>query len=82
MAHLEIPIPDDLDERQRADLTGWLTELARQQIAGRLPCEDDPEWHAEAVRRFKRGMADAQEGRVLSLEELKRRVNERHGFKL
>jgi len=80
MAHLEIPIPDDVDERQRAALTGWLTELAHQRIAGDLAGEDDPAWHAEAVRRIKQGVRELDEGKGISLDEFKRRIADRFGI--
>ena len=51
MDHLTIPIPEGLDDRQKADLAGWLSEQAREAAGKRLPIEDEPVFRAEAAAR-------------------------------
>jgi hypothetical protein len=80
MDHLSIPIPEGLDDRQKADLAGWLSEQAREAAGKRLPIEDDPAFHAEAVPRIKRGMKDAEAGKVLTSNEARRRIAGKYGF--
>lgn len=76
MDHLQIPIPDDMPEDQKRDLTGWLTSQV-EQITGDGPSiDDDPEVRAEIVRRIKRGMEDIKAGRFCDGDEARRRLDE------
>lgn len=80
MDHLTIPIPEGLDDRQKADLIGWLAEQAQEVVGKRLPLEADPAFHAEAIARIKRGMADVDAGRTITSEVAKRRISSKHGL--
>lgn len=82
MDHITIPIPDGMDERQKADITGWLTDLVEDLLPKRLPCEDDPQWQAEVARRIKLGMEDIKAGRCLPAKESLRKIADEFGLKL
>lgn len=82
MDQLTIPIPDGLDESQKADLTAWLSARVAEIIPERLPCEDDPAWQAQTLARIKRGMADAEAGRVMDARESMRQIAKEFGIKL
>lgn len=77
MEHITIAIPDGLDERQKADLIGWLSMKAAEASPQRLPFEDDPQWQAETARRIRQGMADIEAGRTMNSDEAQRRLAER-----
>ena len=78
MDHITIAIPDGLDADQKADLTGWLSGLA-QQVAAPVPSFDE-DAAAEISRRIRRGLADADAGRVSNSREAMRRVAAEHGL--
>ena len=80
MDHITIPIPDDMDAIQKADLTRWLEYQVALATPQRLPCEDDPQWRAEAVRRITRGMEDVKAGRVMTSAEARRRLDAKLGM--
>ena len=80
MDHITIPIPDGLDDRQKSDLVGWLTDLARQTVSAQSPFEADPAFRAEATKRIKQGMADVAAGGVCDSKEAMRRIAEKHGL--
>ncbi|MEM9416512.1 MAG: hypothetical protein AAGA29_13705 [Planctomycetota bacterium] len=82
MDHLTIPIRDGLDERRKADLAEWLTDLASQVTEDTLAVDDDPAVHAQAVRRAKRGMSEVEAGRGVDGREAMRRIAEKNGFSL
>jgi len=77
MAHVTIPIPDGMDETQIAELKAWLTQKAAEATPERLPCEDDPQWQAEAAARIRRGMQDVQAGRVCDSDTARQRLADR-----
>jgi len=79
MDHITIPIPDGLDEAQKAELTAWLSQKAAEASPDRLPCEDDPEWQAEAAARINQGLADVQAGRVNTSEQARQRLADKCG---
>ena len=79
MDHVSIPIPEGMDEAQKAALTQWLSQKAAEATPGRLPCEDDPEWQTEAAARIKRGMQDVKAGRVLTSQDARQRLGEKCG---
>jgi predicted transcriptional regulator len=80
MDHLTIPIPEGLPEDRKADLAGWLTDLARQATAGPASFEDDPQVRAEIVRRIRAGRADADAGRVCDSTTAMRRLADATGL--
>ena len=82
MDQISIPIPDGIDERQKADLRGWLTELASQVTKLTSAMEDDVSVRAEVTRRIKAGMADIEAERFCDSKEAIRRIAERHGLTL
>ena len=82
MDHITIPIRDGLDERRKADIAQWLTELASQVTDDAPAIDDNPAIHAEAVRRAKRGMAEVAAGRGVDGREAMRRIAEKNGFSL
>lgn len=76
MDHITIPIPEGLPAEQKRDLTGYLTDQAKE-ITGDQPAIDaDPEARAEVVRRIKRGLADVEAGRFCDGTEARRRMAE------
>lgn len=80
MDKLIIPIPDGIDAQQKAELTGWLTDLAKQVTGGIPAVDDDPEVRAEIARRIKRGMAEIEAGQGVDGREAMRRIAEHHGL--
>lgn len=81
MDYITIPIPDGMDASQKAELTSWLRKEAAEAVSsGRLPCEDDPAWQAEAAAGIKRGMEDAHAGRVMGSAEAVRRLDAKIGY--
>ncbi|MGB0766326.1 MAG: hypothetical protein ACPGYV_01300 [Phycisphaeraceae bacterium] len=80
MDHINIPIPDGMDEEQKAELIRWLHYQVELATAGPQPGEDDPEWRAEAVRRVKRGLEDIKAGRVMTSAECRRQLDEKLGI--
>lgn len=80
MGQININIPDGMDESQKAELTKWLQRQAELATAEPLPCEDDPEWRAEAVRRIKRGMEDIKAGRVFTSDQIRRELDSKIGI--
>jgi predicted transcriptional regulator len=82
MDHLTIPIRDGLDERRKADLAEWLTDLASQVTDASPAVDDDPVVRAEAVQRGKRGMAEVAAGLGVDGREAMRRIAEKNGFSL
>ena len=82
MDHISIPIPDGMDETQKAELTQWLSLKAAEASPERMPFEDDPEWRTEAAARIKRGMADVEAGRVRDASEVMHELADKHGLTL
>ena len=82
MDHITIPIPEGMDERQKADLTAWLTKQVAEHMPQRLPCEDDPAWQAETLEGIRRGVADVEAGRVRPAKEALQEIAERLGLKI
>jgi len=80
MDHINIPIPDGMNEEQKAELIRWLKYQVELATAGPQPGEDDPAWRAEAVRRVKRGMEDIKAGRVMSSAEARRQLDAKLGI--
>lgn len=80
MDQININIPDDMDESQKAELAQWLQHQAELATAKPLPCEDDPEWRAEAVRRVKRGLEDIKAGRVTTSDQIRRELDVKLGI--
>lgn len=75
MDKLTIPIPDGIDEAQKADLTGWFTELAQQVTAPAAVLDDDPAVRAEVVRRVKQGMVEIAAGDFCDSDEFRRQLD-------
>ena len=82
MDHLTIPIPEGISEDRKADIAGWLTDMASQVTTDGPAIDDDPEVRAEAIRRIKQGMAEIEAGQGVDGHEAMRRIAERNGFKL
>ncbi|MFI4859488.1 MAG: hypothetical protein ACIAXF_02280 [Phycisphaerales bacterium JB063] len=82
MDHITIPIPDGMSEAQKSELAAWLTHQAAQVTPNRLPCEDDPAWRAETVKRIKRGMAEIEAGQSRPAKQGLRAVADEFGIKL
>lgn len=80
MDQININIPDDMDEAQKAELAQWLQRQVEFATAKPLPCEDDPVWRAEAVRRVKRGMEDIKAGRIVTSEQIRRELDAKLGI--
>jgi predicted transcriptional regulator len=80
MDHITIDIPEGMDAAQKAELTQWLSMQAAQATPERMPFEDDPEWQAQTAARIKRGMQDAEAGRVISSTEARRRLDAKLGL--
>lgn len=79
MDHLTIPIPDDMPEDQKRDLTDYLTDQVKK-ITGDGPAiDDDPEVRAEILRRIKEGMKAVDEGRVYTSEEARAYIEDKLG---
>jgi len=73
MDHITIPIPDDMDAVQKAELTDWLRKEVASALDRRMPLEDDASWQAETAQGIKRAMHDVEAGRVMgSVEAIKR----------
>ena len=79
MDHVSIPIPEGMDETQKAALTQWLALKAAEATPDRLPFEDDSEWQAETTARIKQGMEDVKAGRVLTSTEARQRFAAKYG---
>ncbi|MCH8218304.1 MAG: hypothetical protein IH892_16220 [Planctomycetes bacterium] len=79
MDHVSIPIPEGMDETQKAALTQWLSLKAAEATPDRLPCEDDPEWQAETSAQIKQGMEDVKAGRMITSAEARQRFAEKYG---
>lgn len=77
MDHLTIPIPDGLSESRKADIAGWLTDMASQVTA-----EDATAVRTEVAQAIKQGMAEIDAGRGVDGHEMMRRIAERNGFAL
>jgi len=82
MDHIAVPIPEGMDEAQKADLAAWLSKQAEQFIAGRLPIEDDPAFRTEAVAKIKKGMANVEAGRTRPAKQAIRQIADDLGIDL
>jgi len=82
MDRMTIDIPAGLSEEQKADLAGWLSDLARQVAGSAAAIDADPAVRAEVLERIRRGLADADEGRVCDHEQAMRRIAGKHGLTL
>ena len=80
MDHINIPIPEDMDETQKAALTKWLCQQAAEATASRLPCEDDSEWQAKTATGIKQGMEDVKAGRTHTSQELRQHFAKKYGL--
>jgi len=80
MEHLTIPIPDGMDDGQKADVTAWFTKLAEELSPKRLPIEDDPAFQEEVTASIKRGMADVNAGRTRPAKEVMREIAAKYGL--
>jgi len=80
MDHLTIPIPDGLSSDQKRELTGFLTDQAKEITGDGQAIDNDPEIHAEIVRRIKRGMEDMQAGRYIDGRQSLARIAKKHGL--
>lgn len=80
MDHITIPIPDGMDESQKADVAAFLTKLAAEFTAKRMPMEDDPEFRAEVTAKIRRGMADVEAGRTRPANEAMAQIAAKYGL--
>ena len=80
MDHITIPIPEGLPEDQKRDLTGYLTDQAREIVGGGGAIADDPAVQAEIARRIKTGMEAADAGRVFTSTEARERLDAKLGI--
>jgi predicted transcriptional regulator len=82
MDHLTIPIPDGISEARKAEIAGWLTNMASQLTDESVAIDDDPAVRSDAIRRIKQGMAEIDAGQGVDGHEAMRRIAERNGFTL
>ena len=82
MDHITIPIPEGMDETQKAELTQWLSKRIAEATPDRLPFEDDPDWQMDTASRIKRGMQDVQAGRTRPAKQGLRQIADELGVDL
>lgn len=80
MDHIRIPVPEGLPDDRKADLIGWLTDLARQAASDESVLDQDDAVREQVARRIKDGMADADADRVLDSTEARRRLDAKLGI--
>ncbi len=69
MEHVNIPIPDGLDEAQKHDLIGWLSMKAAEASPDHLPCEDDQAWQAKTTEAIQKGMDEIDAGQGIDARQ-------------
>lgn len=80
MDHLTIPIPDGMDDAQKAELTQWLTLQAAETVPESLPLERDPAWQAETAEKIRQGMEDVKAGRTRPAKEVLDHLAQKYGL--
>lgn len=80
MDHITIPIPEGMDESQKADVMAFLTKVASEFTPKRLPMEDDPAFRAEVARKIDRAQADLDAGRTRPAKDAMRQIAAKYGL--
>ena len=74
-------VTDELDARVREHVgDGEVNRYVEQIIAGQLDYEETPELRTQLTARTRRGIADAEAGRVRDAREVMRALADKHGL--
>jgi len=81
MDHINIPVPDGLTENRKADLIGWLTDLAHRAANGTPAIDqDDDDARDQVAQRIKDGMKDIEAGRFVDSDQARSRLDKKLGI--
>ena len=80
MDHLSIPIPDGMDDAQKAELAQWLALQAAEAVPESLPLEGEPHWQAETAEKIRQGLEDVKAGRTRPAKEVLDHLAQKYGL--
>ena len=73
-------VPDELDARVRERVGDDVESYVAQVINGHLDLEDDPDVQAELIASTRRGIEDADAGKVKDARLAMKEIAEKHGI--